>query len=324
MTLAIETFALRKHFGATRAVDGIDLAVRRGTVYGLLGPNGAGKTTTIRILTCYMPASGGSASVGGYDVFTDSMAVRRIIGYLPESTPLDAHLRSREYLNFRGKIRGLGKAEREAAIKRVTELCWLGDFIDRPIHQLSKGMRQRVGLADALLHDPKVLILDEPTVGLDPTQIRETHNLIQELAQRHTVLLSSHILPEVEATCKRTIIIAGGEIVASGSPDELKRRIREGSRLIAEMRGDVAEMQKSVAALDGVKQLDAHSDNGWHRLIIETGKDADPREGIYKLAKDKNWSLRELRLEAGTLEEFFVRITAEQMAKGRATREVRS
>jgi len=251
------------------------------------------------------------------------MQVRRVIGYLPESTPLDIHLRSREYLNFRGKIRGLSRSERAAAIKRVADLCWLGEFIDRPIHQLSKGMKQRVGLADALLHDPKVLILDEPTVGLDPTQIRETRNLIQELAKRHTVLLSSHILPEVEATCQRTIIIAGGSIVASGSPDELKTRIREGSRLIAELTGDAAAIEKAVKSVNGVKEIARESDNGWHRFIIETNKNADPREAIYKLATENKWSMRELRLEAGTLEEFFVRITAEQAAQRKAA-EVRS
>ncbi|HWL95669.1 MAG TPA: ATP-binding cassette domain-containing protein, partial [Phycisphaerae bacterium] len=224
---------LTKMFGDRRAVNSISFSIEEGEIVGFLGPNGAGKTTTLRILTCYMPATAGSASVAGYDVFTQSMDVRRVIGYLPENTPLDVHMRVREYLNFRGKIRGLDKATRAAAIKRVADLCWLGDFIDRPISQLSKGMKQRVGLADALLHDPKVLILDEPTVGLDPTQIRETRNLILELAKRHTVLLSSHILPEVEATCQRTIIIASGSIVASGSPEELKARIREGSRLIA-------------------------------------------------------------------------------------------
>jgi len=314
----IKVSNLTKAFGDRVAVDNISFHIEEGEIVGFLGPNGAGKTTTMRVLTCYMPATSGAASIAGHDVFTDSMAVRRAIGYLPENTPLDGHLRSREYLNFRGKIRGLDRAERGAAIKRVTELCWLGDFIDRPIHQLSKGMRQRVGLADALLHDPKVLILDEPTVGLDPTQIRETRNLIQELAQRHTVLLSSHILPEVEATCKRTIIIAGGKIVASGSPDELKQRIRLGSRLITELTGDAAQIRKTVGAVKGVEKIDLKSDNGWHRLTIETKKDTDPREEIYKLARENKWSLRELRLEAGTLEEFFIRITAEQAAKRKA------
>lgn len=316
---------LTKMYGDRKAVNNISFHIEEGEIVGFLGPNGAGKTTTIRILTCYMPATAGSASVAGHDVFSDSMAVRRVIGYLPESTPLDQQMRVREYLQFRGKIRGLDRAARLQSIKRVADLCWLGDFIDRPIHQLSKGMRQRVGLADALLHDPKVLILDEPTVGLDPTQIRETRNLIHELAKRHTVLLSSHILPEVEATCERTIIIAGGTIVASGSPEELKARIREGSRLIAEISGQKDQITDAVGKLKGVNKLDCAADNGWNRLTLETDKNADPREDIYKLVKDKGWSLRELRLEQGTLEEFFVRITAEQMSKQRsANREARS
>lgn len=309
---------LTKTFGDRVAVNNISFHIEEGEIVGFLGPNGAGKTTTIRILTCYMPATSGSASVAGHDVFTESMDVRRVIGYLPESTPLDAHMRAREYLTFRGKIRGLDRSERTAAIKRVADLCWLGEFIDRPINQLSKGMKQRVGLADALLHDPKVLVLDEPTVGLDPTQIRETRNLIQELAQRHTVLLSSHILPEVEATCKRTIIIAGGNIVAAGSPDELKARIREGSRLIVELTGDEKDIKQAVGQVGGVDKVTCATENGWHRLTIETRKNADPREDLFKLAKEKKWSLRELRLEASTLEEFFVRITAEQAARGKA------
>lgn len=321
----IQVKNLTKMYGDRKAVNNISFHIEEGEIVGFLGPNGAGKTTTLRILTCYMPATSGSATVAGHDVFTDSMQVRRVIGYLPESTPLDVHMRAREYLNFRGKIRGLDKSARAAAIKRVADLCWLGDFIDRPISQLSKGMKQRVGLADALLHDPKVLILDEPTVGLDPTQIRETRNLIHELAKRHTVLLSSHILPEVEATCERTIIIAGGTIVASGSPDELKARIREGSRLIAEIAGATDQIKQAVEKIRGVSRLECSADNGWNRLTLETTKDADPREDIYKLAKEKNWSLRELRLEQGSLEEFFVRITAEQMAKHRSHhREVRA
>ncbi len=304
---------LTKVFGSRRAIDGISFSIEEGEIVGFLGPNGAGKSTTIRILTCYMPATEGVASVGGHDVFNDSMAVRRIIGYLPENTPLDMYVRVREYLHFRGKLRGLDRLAREAAIKRVADLCWLGDFIDRPIHQLSKGMRQRVGLADALLHDPKVLILDEPTIGLDPTQIRETRNLIHELAKRHTVFLSSHILPEVEATCQRTIIIAEGKIVASGSPGELKDRIRGGSRLIVEIAGPDSQIEKSLSSMNGVDKVNATSDNGWQRLTIETRRGEDLREEVFKLVKEKGWSLRELRLEVGSLEEFFIQITAQQL-----------
>ncbi|MBI5765013.1 MAG: ATP-binding cassette domain-containing protein [Planctomycetes bacterium] len=311
---------LTKVYSNRKAVDGISFSIEEGEIVGFLGPNGAGKTTTLRILTCYMPATSGHASVAGHDVFTDSMAVRRVVGYLPESTPLDMNMRVREYLTFRGKIRGLDRAQREAAIRRVTELCWLGDFIDRPIHQLSKGMKQRVGLGDALLHDPKVLILDEPTIGLDPTQIRETRNLIHHLAKKHTVLLSSHILPEVEATCERTIIIAGGKIVASGTPAELKERIRGGSRLIAEVTGSGSDVKDALKGVNGVEKVETSADDGWQRVTIETKRGADPREDIFKIIKQKGWSLRELRLEVGSLEEFFVQIVAQQMADQRAAR----
>jgi ABC-2 type transport system ATP-binding protein len=311
---------LTKVYTNRRAVDGISFKIEEGEIVGFLGPNGAGKTTTLRILTCYMPATSGQAWIGNHDVFTDSMAVRRIVGYLPESTPLDQNMRVREYLNFRGKIRGLERPQREAAIRRVTDQCWLGDFIDRPILQLSKGMKQRVGLADALLHDPKVLILDEPTIGLDPTQIRETRNLIHQLAKKHTVLLSSHILPEVEATCERTIIISGGKIVASGTPGELKERIRGGSRLIAEVSGPNGEVRQALSAIKGVEKVEAESDGAWQRATIETQRGSDPREEIFKVVKQKGWSLRELRLEVGSLEEFFVQIVAQQMAEDRTGR----
>ncbi|HUN82144.1 MAG TPA: ATP-binding cassette domain-containing protein [Phycisphaerae bacterium] len=312
---------LTKVYTNRRAVDGISFHIDEGEIVGFLGPNGAGKTTTMRILTCYMPATSGQASVAGHDVFTDSMAVRRVVGYLPESTPLDMNMRVREYLTFRGKIRGLDRPQRESAIRRVVDLCWLGDFIDRPIQQLSKGMKQRVGLADALLHDPKVLILDEPTIGLDPTQIRETRNLIHHLARKHTVLLSSHILPEVEATCERTIIIAAGKIVASGTPSELKERIRGGSRLIAEVSGPNGEVKQALAGVNGVEKVDTDADGSWQRVTIETRRGADPREEIFKVVKQKGWSLRELRLEVGSLEEFFVQIVAQQMAEQRAARQ---
>lgn len=315
---------LTKYYGDRKAIDGISFHIQEGEIVGFLGPNGAGKTTTIRILTCYMPAHSGSAKIGGFDVFTQSMDVRRIIGYLPENVPLYTAMRVREYLNFRGKLHGLDHNARAAAIKRATDLAWLGDFIDRPIHQLSKGMRQRVGLADALLHDPKVLILDEPTVGLDPTQIRETRNLIKKLGERHTILLSSHILPEVEATCHRTIIVAGGKIVASGSPEELKERIRGGSRIITEIAGPSNDISNALKSVSGVRKVEIESVNGWNRLLIETNRERDPREDIVKIASQKNWALREIRFERGSLEEFFVEITARQLAgsRGEDAREV--
>lgn len=308
---------LTKHYGTRCAVDHISFHIEEGEIVGFLGPNGAGKTTTIRMLTCYMPADSGSVRIAGHDVFSESLEVRKAIGYLPENVPLYQDMRVREYLHFRGKLRGLDHSSRESAIRRIAGQCWLEQFIDRPIHQLSKGMRQRVGLADALMHDPKVLILDEPTVGLDPTQIRETRTLIKDLAKRHTVMLSSHILPEVEATCQRTIIIAEGKIVASGTPAELKDRIRGGSRLIAEIRGPAADISSGVEKVGGVKSVAVAQNDGWQRLTIDTDPGKDPREEIVKLAGQKSWGLREIRLEIGGLEEFFVQITAQAQMKQR-------
>ncbi|MHC4234810.1 MAG: ABC transporter ATP-binding protein [Planctomycetota bacterium] len=303
---------LTKRFGAVTAVDDITFHVEEGEIVGFLGPNGAGKTTTLRILTCFHPADSGSASVMGFDVFHQSMQVRRNIGYLPESAPLYPEMRAREYLDFRAKLHGMSRPDRQTAIARVTERCWLGEFIDRPIGQLSKGMRQRIGLADALVHDPKVLVLDEPTIGLDPTQIRETRLLIKELGQRHTILLSSHILHEVEQTCNRTIIIKAGRIVARGSPEELRQRISAESRLIAEIKGPEGEVKQGVAGLQGVAGVECTAAGDWSRLAIEPSDKADVREDLFKLAAQKGWSLREIRREVASLEDYFVKIVAEQ------------
>lgn len=307
---------MTKRFGPILAVDNISFHVEHGGVVGFLGPNGAGKTTTMKILTCYHPATSGSASIAGFDVFKDSLEVRRRVGYLPENTPLYPEMRVREYLHFRGKLRRMSPADREAAIRRVTESCWLGKFVDRPIGQLSKGMRQRVGLADAIMHNPEVLILDEPTLGLDPAQIRQTRNLIKELGERHTILLSSHILPEVEQICSRTIIIANGRIVASGSTKELREQFDAQARVIAEMRGPRDEVEKGVSALAGVQSVEATSVDGWVRLAVSPKPDHDVREDIFRLTASKGWSLREIRREGATLEDFFVKVTAEQPERG--------
>lgn len=303
---------LTKRYGSFLAVDDISFEVERGGVVGFLGPNGAGKTTTIRILACYHPATSGAAAISGLDVFTQSMEVRRRLGYLPESTPLYPEMRVREYLHFRGKLRGMSRDERQTAIKRVAERCWLGEFIDRPIGQLSKGMKQRVGLADAMLHDPDVLILDEPTIGLDPTQIRETRNLIKDLGERHTVLLSSHILHEVEQICSRAIIIASGKVVASGSPQELRDKFSTGGRVVAEVRAPIADIERSAMQLTGVQRVQAAAVDGWVRVALSAAPDRDVREDLYRLTTTNGWTLRELRREGATLEDFFVQVTAEQ------------
>ncbi len=310
----IEVRNLTKVYGTFKAVDSVSFTVQAGEIVGFLGPNGAGKSTTLRILTCYQPATSGSASVAGFDVFTQSLEVRRRIGYLPEGNPLYPEMRVREYLNFRGKLRGMGRDERAAAIRNVADRCWLGDFINRPIGQLSKGMRQRVGLADALLHDPQVVVLDEPTIGLDPNQIRETRKLITELARRHTIILSSHILPEVEAVCQRMIIIAGGRIRASGSIAQVRDRITGASRLLAEIKGSRSEVENAVRQIPGVKGVEAASSEGWCRLRVVSAEGQDVREQIAAAAARNGWPLRELRLEVGSLEEFFTQITAEAAA----------
>ncbi|HSW46935.1 MAG TPA: ATP-binding cassette domain-containing protein [Phycisphaerae bacterium] len=307
---------LTKYYGPHKAVDNVSFTVNEGEIVGFLGPNGAGKSTTLRVLTCYQPASSGTATVAGFDVLTQSLAVRRLIGYLPESNPLYPEMRVSEYLHFRGKLRGMSRGERETAVKRVTDRCWLGEFINRPIGQLSKGMKQRVGLADALLHDPKVLVLDEPTIGLDPNQIRETRRLITDLARKHTIILSSHILPEVEAVCERMIIISGGRIRASGSISEVRSRVIGASRLIAEIRGPMQEVEQAIRKVSGVRKVDARVADGWNRLRIEGAEGKDAREEIAALAARNQWGLRELRLEVGSLEEFFIQITAEAAGAG--------
>jgi ABC-2 type transport system ATP-binding protein len=304
----IEVQNLSKYYGSFCAVKGISFRVDEGEIVGFLGPNGAGKTTTIRILTCFQPATSGSAKVAGFDVFKDSMQVRRSVGYLPESVPLYPEMRVREYLAFRGRLRGLDRAQRESAIARVAERCWIRDVIHRPIAHLSKGYRQRVGLADALLHNPKVLILDEPTVGLDPSQIRETRTLIRELAQEHTVILSSHILPEVEATCQRLVIINKGTIVASGTTRELRERVTGESKLITEIRAGEAEVSAGLKTLPGVTSVHAAASDGWTRATVSTARDL--REDIYKLSTQKGWTIRELRRDIASLEDFFVKIVA--------------
>jgi ABC-2 type transport system ATP-binding protein len=308
----VKASELCKRFGPVKAVDNVSFHVNEGEIVGFLGPNGAGKSTTIRILTCYQPADSGSASIMGFDVFRESMQVRRNIGYLPESAPLYPEMRAREYLDFRGRLHGMHRPQRHEAIQRVTEKCWLGDFIDRPIGQLSKGMRQRVGLADALLHDPKVLVLDEPTVGLDPTQIRETRNLVKELGQRHTILLSSHILHEVEQTCTRAIIIQGGRIIASGSPDELRETVSAASPLIAELKGPADAIKKDLSALTGVRAVRIETVDGWNRVAIEPAGKDDVREALFTLVTSRGWTLRELRREVASLEDYFIKITAQQ------------
>src|SRR5438046_2803669 len=231
----IEVENLTKRYAGNTAVEGITFSVQRGEIVGFLGPNGAGKSTTMRILACFLPATSGTARVAGYDVFTQADAVRRRIGYMPENNPLHLDMRVREYLKFRARLKGLGIGRSRARVEVVMEQCGLTDVGRRIIAHLSKGYRQRVGLADALVHEPELIILDEPTIGLDPNQIRSVRQLIKSLAGAHTVLISTHILPEAEMTCHRVVIMYEGKILAADTPENLQRLMSSNSQVIAEI-----------------------------------------------------------------------------------------
>ncbi len=313
----ISVHELTKVYGQTLAVDHISFEVEKGQIVGFLGPNGAGKSTTLRMLTCYIPPTSGGATVAGLDIFSESDAVREKMGYLPENVPLYTEMKVEEYLAFRGKLRKMPRDERNRRIDYVIERCWLKNVRKRTIGHLSKGYRQRVGLADSLLHNPPVLILDEPTVGLDPTQIRETRKLIKELAGQHTVMLSTHILPEVEAVCSRVIVIAGGRIVAQGSPEELVNTRRLTARVLIECRGPSKDVETALGRVSGVGHVEmlpgrAGAENGTVIAALRAKDGYDVREEASRTVIQNGWPLREVRLEHATLEEYFVHVTANQ------------
>ncbi len=304
---------LTKAYGQTLAVDHISFDVGKGQIVGFLGPNGAGKTTTLKMLTCYLAPTSGGATVGGFDIFHKPEDVRQILGYLPENVPLYTEMKVVQYLDFRGRLRKMDRTSRQRRINHVLERCWLRDVQNKTIGHLSKGYRQRVGLADALLHDPDVLILDEPTIGLDPTQIRQMRKLIKELGGRHTVMLSTHILPEVEATCDRAIVIAHGRIVAQGSPEELRASRRSSARVLVECKGPKQAISEALSRIDGVAKVDwLEDESDYLTAALRTRDGADVREAVAKAIVQHGWGLREIRLERATLEEFFVQVTAEQ------------
>ncbi len=323
MKAMIEVNNLSKHYGPVLAVDRVSFTVPEGKIVGFLGPNGAGKSTTLKILTCFLAASGGSAHVAGFNVFTQSLDVRRRIGYLPENVPMYPEMRVGEFLKFRARLKGIPARERKSAIDRAADRCWLRspmDVMRRRIDQLSKGYRQRVGLADAIMHEPSVLVLDEPTIGLDPTQIRETRGLIQELGREHTIILSSHILAEVEQTCQEIIIISGGRIIASGTPMALREQVAGGSRLVVEARGGEPDaMRTAIGQVNGVKSVTVGGDGQWARLAVTPASGQDPRTEIFKTVVGQGWQLREIRREVPTLEDFFVQATAQQQLREKAT-----
>lgn len=301
---------LTKYYGPIVAVDHLSFHVARGEIVGFLGPNGAGKSTTIRILTSYLPATSGVARVAGFDVMNESMDVRQNIGYLPESVPLYPEMRVEEYLMYRARLRGMERGSRQKRIDYCLDRCRVREVRRRLIGTLSKGYRQRVGLADAMLHDPPILILDEPTVGLDPVQIRETLSLIKELGQQHTILLSTHILPEVEAVCRRVIIISKGRIGLDRNLDELAN---EAAHTVVEVRGPADRITQALREIDGVVDVAAQPLlDGVNHFDIRTRENRDLRETITDRLSKNGWHLRRLDLRRRTLEDHFLNVVVRQ------------
>ena len=323
MCAMIEVENLTRWYGNTLALDRATFGVQAGQIVGFLGPNGAGKSTTLRILTGFLPATSGQARVNGRDVLMESLAVRSSIGYMPENVPLYPEMRVDEYLAFRAGLKDVPSAKRRVAVDRVVQRCWLKDVRRRLIGQLSKGFRQRVGLAEALISDPPVLILDEPTIGLDPTQIGETNKLIVSLGGKHTVLLSSHILPQVEKACSHLVIIADGQIKAADSLDELKRRLAHRQQVVVELRtadtGDgPAEVGRALGQVAGAADVGTEEvGGGWLRATVTPVADADLREALCAAVAQRGWQLREVRRLAPTIEELYARIVAGEADAGK-------
>ncbi|MEK6766126.1 MAG: ATP-binding cassette domain-containing protein [Planctomycetota bacterium] len=303
---------LTKRYVNINAVDNISFNVEENETVGLLGPNGAGKTTTMRILTCFMPATAGSATVAGYDVFSDSLNVRQQIGYLPENVPLYLDMRVNEYLMFRAKLKNIPRRERKKRIDYCLDITGIKDVQNQITGTLSKGYRQRVGLADTLIHDPKILILDEPTIGLDPNQIMLIRQVIKDLGQKHTVLLSTHILPEVEMVCDRIMIIDKGKIVAMDTPANLMKQLKTGSNVVLEVKGDGEKIKNSLSGIDGVRSVTWKEKGDANEFYVEGSGEGDIREAVFKCIVKDNYILREMKRHTITLEEIFHQITTKE------------
>ena len=305
----IEVQNLSKRYPTRLAVDDVTFSVREGEIVGFLGPNGAGKTTTMRVLTGFLPPTSGWARVAGHDIVTRPDAARASLGYLPESAATYGEMRVREYLAFRARLEGVAGSLVKTRVTEAVDRCLLGEVADRKIENLSKGFKQRTALAGALVHQPPVLILDEPTIGLDPVQIIKIRETIRELGKNRAVLLSTHILPEVEAVCDRVLIIDRGRIVAEGTPTELRGRLAGTPVVRVVFRDAPAGAREALAALDGVTAVALEESSGETRARLTCTAQSDPREAVYRLAVENGWVLRELGREAMTLEDVFVRLT---------------
>jgi ABC-2 type transport system ATP-binding protein len=300
---------LTKRYAGQTAIQDLSFEVGKGEIMGFLGPNGAGKSTTMRILSSFMPATSGRASIAGFDVFEQSLQARAHLGYMPESVPLYNDMRVTEYLNYRAALKSVPHRRIAERVGDVKELCGLKEVEKKIIGALSKGYRQRVGLADALVHEPDLLILDEPTSGLDPNQIRQVRDLIKNLGKQHTILLSTHILPEVEMTCSRVIIINRGRIEACDTPENLLGRIRTAGGVTVEAKVGNDDGTEELKKIPGVRDVTTSSEGDWEIFALRVEANTDVREEVYRLASDRRWTLRELSQRRATLEDVFVEIT---------------
>lgn len=309
----IEVEQLTKVYNGRKAVDDISFKVEKGEILGFLGPNGAGKTTTMRILTCYMPATEGTARVAGYDVFEESLEVRKRIGYLPENPPLYHEMTVYSYLDFVAKIKGTPSSKRKSHIDDVMQKTSIGDVRDRVIGRLSKGYKQRVGLAQALLNNPEVLVLDEPTIGLDPKQIYEVRSLIKSLAGDHTVILSTHILPEVSMTCNRVVIINNGKFVAMDTPEGLANQQKGAERIAMLVDGPADAVSEKLLAVEGVLNVKAEGNGGSpSRFTVECQLNSDLRRTLAAVVVNQGWGLLELRGISVSLEDVFINLITKE------------
>jgi ABC-2 type transport system ATP-binding protein len=313
----IQVDHLTKRFGLATAVEDVTFEVQKGEILGFLGPNGAGKTTTMRVLAGFFPPSKGRAMVAGYDVFEQPLEAKRRVGYMPEQPPLYTEMSVDAYLRFVARIKGLQSDNLETRLDEVKEMCGLHANGDRLIKHLSKGFKQRVGLAQALIHDPEVLILDEPTVGLDPKQIIEVRELIRRLGGRHTIILSTHILPEVSMTCHRVVIINKGKIVAIDTPENLTSQLRGGERIELEVRGPIDALPSALSTIPNIKNVivdAAPGQDDHHRVSVDVEGKQDIRHLIARKVFDSGFELYGLRAQTMTLEEIFLQLTTEEEA----------
>jgi len=305
----IEVNNLTKRYAGHTAVNGVSFTVQRGETVGLLGPNGAGKSTILRILTCYLPATAGTVRVGGFDIFYQSAEVRKRVGYMPENNPLHLEMRVGEYLKFRARLKGLSGSATRERVGLVMEQCGLTEVSRSIIGHLSKGFRQRVGLADALVHDPELIVLDEPTIGLDPNQIREVRRLIKDLGRSHTILLSTHILPEVEMTCSRILILHEGRMLAADSPEGLQSRFHGDGQIIAEIAASFSDLNQCWRDMEWVEHFDVSPAEGdFFRCALTPRPGVDLRPVVYDVVRTRGWKLRELTRHRQTLEDLFVHV----------------